>query len=165
MQVVAPPSWTQGYRRSVRRDRSGPVRSWLMAQSDVPEPGLPLKLEPCSNGEYLPTPASRIVRRTIEETNRLVDVRSRRLGMSRRQFLQSSAGMATMMTVLAACSRDEGEVGGQFTTEPTSTAAPQVDPTATAPPATTPPATAPVSPTDPTPVSYTHLTLPTILLV
>ena len=125
-----------------------------MAHPELPEPGLPLKLEPCSNGEYLPTPASRVVRRTVEETNRLVDGRARRLGMTRRQFLQSSAGMATMITVLAACSRDEGEVGGQFNAQPTATTQPTeptatprpVDPTATAPPA----ATAPVNPPDAT---------------
>ena len=87
-----------------------------MARPDPAEPGLPLKLEPCSNGEYLPSPASKIVRRTIAETNRVADVRSRRLGLSRRQFLQSSAGMATMMAVLAACSSDEGQTGGEFNT-------------------------------------------------
>ena len=119
-----------------------------MARVDPPDPGLPLKLEPCSNGEYVPTPASRIVRRTIEQTNQIADVRARRLGMSRRDFLMSSAGMATMMTVLAACSRDEGEVGGQFNTDPASaTPTPNPDPTATATPGATPSPTASPAPT------------------
>ena len=92
-----------------------------MARSEPSDPGLPLKLEPCSNGEYIPEPASRIVRRTVQETNELADVRARRLGISRRQFLQSSAGMATMMAVLAACSSSEGETGGQFNSSTSST--------------------------------------------
>ena len=99
-----------------------------MAHADPPDPGLPLKLEPCSNGEYIPEPASRIVRRTIEETRRLADVRARRLGITRRQFLQSSAGMTTMMAVLAACSSSEGETGGQFTS---STSSPSTTTTST----------------------------------
>ena len=90
-----------------------------MARPDPTHPGLPLKLEPCSNGEYVPSPASSIVKRTIEETNRVADQRARRLGISRRQFLQSSAGMTTMMAILAACSSDEGQTGGQF--DPTTT--------------------------------------------
>ena len=47
-----------------------------MARPDADDPGLPLKLEPCSNGEYIPSPASKIVRRTVEETNRIADVLS-----------------------------------------------------------------------------------------
>ena len=70
-------------------------QSLPMAQPESDDPGLPLKLEPCSNGEYVPSPATSIVRRTIEETHRVADLRSRRLGISRRQFLQSSAGMTT----------------------------------------------------------------------
>ena len=90
-----------------------------MARPDADDPGLPLKLEPCSNGEYIPSPASKIVRRTVEETNRIADVRARRLGISRRQFLQSSAGMTTMMAILAACSSQEGQTGGEL--DPTTT--------------------------------------------
>lgn len=101
-----------------------------MAHADHPDPGLPLKLEPCSNGEYEPAPSSQIVRRTIDETNRTVERRARRLGMSRREFLLSSAGVTTMMAVLAACSNDAGETGGQFTTTTTS-------PTTTSTPSTT----------------------------
>ena len=107
-------------------------QSLPMAQPESDDPGLPLKLEPCSNGEYVPSPASSIVRRTIEETHRVADLRSRRLGISRRQFLQSSAGMTTMMAILAACSSDEGQTGGQF--DPTTTSSSS---TSTSTPSTT----------------------------
>ena len=82
-----------------------------MAARDPQDPGLPLKLEPCSNGEYIPRPASKIVRNTIEKTNEIADIRAKRLGVSRRQFLLSSAGMTTMMAVLAACSSNAGQTG------------------------------------------------------
>ena len=140
-----------------------------MARPDPTHPGLPLKLEPCSNGEYVPSPASSIVKRTIEETNRVADQRARRLGISRRQFLQSSAGMTTMMAILAACSSDEGQTGGQF--DPTTTSSSTSTSTSTTSTTTT---TEAVAETDETmdedaaeealaapAVSYTHLTLPT----
>ena len=100
-----------------------------MARSDQPDPGLPLKLEPCSNGEFAPAPASRIVRQTIAQTNEIADVRARRLGMSRREFLLSSAGMTTMMTVLVACSSEAGQTGGQF--DPTTTTSSSTSTTST----------------------------------
>ncbi len=107
-----------------------------MARPDPTDPGLPLKLEACSNGEYIPSPASSIVRRTIRETNRIADTRSRRLGISRRQFLSSSAGMTTMMAILAACSSSEGQTGGQF--DPAATSSTSTSPATTSAPATSP---------------------------
>ncbi len=88
-----------------------------MARLEPPDPGLPIKLEPCSNGEHLPPPATPLVRNTIARTNKVVDAKARRLGISRRQFLRSSLGTTTMMAVLAACSRDEGQTGGRFEPE------------------------------------------------
>ena len=158
-----------------------------MAQPDLTEPGLPLKLEPCSNGEYVPSPASKIVRRTVNETNRIADVRARRLGFSRRQFLQSSAGMTTMMAILAVCSSSEGQTGGQI--DPTTTTTSSTTSTTSSPASTTSTTSGEIiAESDETmdedaaaealaapdgefifdiqgPVSYTHLTLPTILLV
>lgn len=85
-----------------------------MARPEPSDPGLPIKLEPCSNGEHLPPPAKPLIRKTIARTNALVDAKARRLGISRRDFLRSSLGTATMMAALAACSSDEGQTGGQF---------------------------------------------------
>ena len=118
-----------------------------MARSDPTDPGLPLKLEPCSNGEYIPSPASNIVKRTIAETNRIADSRSRRLGLSRRDFLRSSAGMTTMMAVLAACSAEEGQTGGQF--DPTTSTSTSSS-TTTSPPASSTSTTEAVAETEET---------------
>jgi uncharacterized protein len=65
------------------------------SQPDVP-PRLPLKLGPVSNGEVLPVrnPRVRVAQGlALEASERL----SRRLGVSRRAFLGSAAGMATTL--------------------------------------------------------------------
>lgn len=101
-----------------------------MAHPEPPDPGLPIKLEPCSNGEFLPAPSTELVRRTIERTNQVVEAKARRLGMSRRAFLRSSLGAATMMTVFAACTREQGQTGGTFdptTTTGASTSTPEAE--------------------------------------
>ena len=85
-----------------------------MARPEPPDPGLPIKLTPCSNGEFEPPPAPPVVLRTMALANEAVDRRARRLGMSRRRFLQSSLGAATSLTVLAACTREAGNTGGTF---------------------------------------------------
>jgi hypothetical protein len=83
------------------------------------DPGLPIKLGPCSNGEYIPAPPSRFTREVVRRTRELADRNARALGMSRRQFLLSSMGAATMLTVLGACSKDEeGSPGGTFVVDP-----------------------------------------------
>jgi uncharacterized protein len=100
------------------------------------EPGLPIAFHPLSNGEYDPLPRSPLVAETIRRSLDLADEHARRLGISRRQFLRSAAGMATVLTALAACSRDEAASrpastaarttpttgpGGTFTLPPEST--------------------------------------------
>jgi hypothetical protein len=84
------------------------------------DPGLPIKLGPCSNGEYLPRPASPFIREVARRTRTAAEYNARRLGMSRRQFLLSSMGAATMLTVLGACSNEaeEGSPGGTFAVDP-----------------------------------------------
>ncbi|MGH9085378.1 MAG: hypothetical protein ACRDYW_07990, partial [Acidimicrobiales bacterium] len=74
------------------------------------EPGLPIKLGPCSNGEYAPPPprpgivrAARLARSTCEDA-------ARRLGMSRRDFLRSSMASAATLLAIGACS-DDGDGG------------------------------------------------------
>jgi uncharacterized protein len=87
-----------------------------VAVADRPDPGLPIKLDPCSNGEYPPRPVTPLVRETVRRARRLCDERAGRLGLSRREFLLSSMGAATTLMVLAACSSDEsdGGSGGTF---------------------------------------------------
>ena len=84
------------------------------------DPGLPIKLGPCSNGEYLPRPPTRLAREIARRTRVEADAHARALGMSRRSFLLSSMGAATMLTVLAACSSEDegGSPGGSFAVDP-----------------------------------------------
>ena len=100
-----------------------------MARADD-DPGLPIKVGPCSNGEYLPVPPSPVVveamRRARAESERLAD----RLGMSRRRFLLSACGAATGLLALAACSREKAreegrDPGGTFEVPTTATTEPE----------------------------------------
>ena len=78
------------------------------SSSDEPdEPVLPFAFHPLSNGEYAPLPRSELVRETIRRTLDTAETNARRLGISRRQFLRSTAGMATTLATLAACSREQ----------------------------------------------------------
>jgi predicted TIM-barrel fold metal-dependent hydrolase len=58
----------------------------------------------------------------------LAEANARAIGMSRRQFLLSSMGTATMLSVLAACSSDaeQGRPGGTFVTPTDATRDPEV---------------------------------------
>ena len=62
----------------------------------------PIKLGPVSNGEFLPIPHSPFVHEVIRRTRALADDNARRLGVSRRQFLNGVTGAATMLFVLSA---------------------------------------------------------------
>ena len=66
---------------------------------EVP-PLLPIKLGPTSNGEYAPIPPPPGLRWVQCESLRRADAAARRLSISRRQFLQSSAGAATVLLAL-----------------------------------------------------------------
>jgi predicted TIM-barrel fold metal-dependent hydrolase len=81
-----------------------------------PDLELPIKLEPCSNGEFVPQPMSPVVRETIRRTNEAVDDHARLLGMSRRNFLRSVSGAALMLLTLDATARASraGAAGGRF---------------------------------------------------
>ncbi len=68
---------------------------------------LPLRFHPLSNGEYAPPPRSEVVREAIKRTLDTADSNARRLGVSRRSFLRSASGMATLLTALAACSSEQ----------------------------------------------------------
>src|SRR4051812_23173605 len=74
-----------------RDARSGGTIGRMPADED---PGLPIKLGPCSNGEYVPRPAAPLAREVARRTRDLADRHARAIGMSRRQFLLSSMGAA-----------------------------------------------------------------------
>jgi hypothetical protein len=94
------------------------------------DPGLPIKIGPCSNGEFLPPPPTPFAREVARRTRRAAERNARAIGMSRRKFLLSSMGAATMLTVLGACSKESesGGPGGTFEVDPEA----QTDPTAAA---------------------------------
>ena len=77
-----------------------------MARRDEQDPGLPIKLHPCSNGEFVPPPVSPVVREAVKRARADAERNARRLGVSRRQFLLSSMGAATTLAALSACSNE-----------------------------------------------------------
>jgi predicted TIM-barrel fold metal-dependent hydrolase len=97
------------------------------SERDV-EPGLPIKLAPCSNGEFAPLPPSLRLRRAVRLARATCDDAARRLGMTRRDFLRTSMASAATLLAIGACS-DDGDGGpsaGSFDVPPESTTDPEV---------------------------------------
>ena len=94
-----------------------------MARREPDDPGLPFAFHPLSNGEYAPLPRSPLVHETVRRVLDAADTSARRLGMSRRAFLSSSAGMALTLATLSACSKEKsgGNAGGTFSVPPDAT--------------------------------------------
>lgn len=110
--------------------------------SDNLESDEPIKLGPCSNGEYVPAASDELVREARRRTARDADELARRLGMDRRRFLASLSGAALALVNLAACSRERHAAERATATDPT-TVPSQPGGTFTVPPvATTEPAAA-----------------------
>ena len=90
-----------------------PVRSMCfdgaMASLDD-DPGLPLKLWPCSNGEYLPPPLEPLPREAMRRARAAADSDARRHGWSRRRFLTSAAGLVGGLVALES---RRGRPGGE----------------------------------------------------
>lgn len=84
-----------------------------MARRPDPDPGLPIKWQPVSNGEFIPPPATPLVREATRRSLAAIDANARRMGVSRRDFLLSACGSATMLVVLSSCSREEGRATGE----------------------------------------------------
>ena len=86
-----------------------------------PDLELPIKLEPCSNGEYVPPPMSAVAAETIRRTREAADDQARRLGISRRTFLRSVSGAALMLLTLdatARAARAGASIGGRYLLDP-----------------------------------------------
>lgn len=96
-------------------------RRRLEQQPDAP-PLLPLWPGPRSNGEFVPSDPTRRDRALYETALRRAEVAAARVGMDRRRFLQTSGGVAAVLSTydLAACS---GGGGGQTAGTTTSTSA------------------------------------------
>src|SRR3954447_7039155 len=87
------------------------------------DPGLPIKLGPSSNGEYVPSAPSPLVREAARRARAEAEATATHLGMSRRRFLLSSMGAALTLGVLGACSSDKSKAtgaspGGTFSIPP-----------------------------------------------
>ncbi|MCU1372218.1 MAG: hypothetical protein JWO77_3412 [Ilumatobacteraceae bacterium] len=100
-----------------------------MARRPDDAPGLPIKWHPVSNGEFVPPPATPLVREATRRSRAALEANARRIGVTRRQFLLSAMGSATMLAVLSACSSDEArssgkEPGGTFAIPPEATTEP-----------------------------------------
>ncbi|MDO8362492.1 MAG: amidohydrolase family protein [Actinomycetota bacterium] len=93
---------------------------------------MPFKLGRCSNGEFVPPPLSPVAAEAMRRARQISDDAARRLGWSRRQFLTSSAGMATGLVALQACT-DEARRAGATTTGPASTGPATTRPAMTGP--------------------------------
>jgi hypothetical protein len=96
-----------------------------MAKADDVDPGLPIKWNACSNGEFVAPRPSELIREAARRTRAEAEVQARRLGMSRRRFLLSSMGAATALLTLDACTRQQhryadcsGGPGGVFELPP-----------------------------------------------
>ncbi len=78
------------------------------------EPRLPIKLDPVSNGEFFPEPASAETRAAQALAMRMAEEGARRTGRSRRDFLRSACGAAATLLAMNAsygCAR-RGAGGG-----------------------------------------------------
>jgi hypothetical protein len=79
----------------------------------VGDPGLPIKLGPCSNGEFPPPRPSELVRETVRRARALCERNAQRLGMDRRDFLLTSMAAATTLFALSACAKEESRASGR----------------------------------------------------
>src|SRR6201988_3882509 len=66
----------------------------LVAGAEAASAQTPIPPQFVSNGEYLPPPQSAIQKKVEARINEFADVNSKHLGLSRRQFLHTSCGMA-----------------------------------------------------------------------
>lgn len=87
-----------------------------MRKSNRDEPvEFPISFHPSSNGEFEPRPVTDRDRMAAALYRRIVEVKSRRLGMTRRQFTESASGMVAALFVMNqayGCSRGGGVAAG-----------------------------------------------------
>ena len=72
----------------------------LVAGAETASAATPIPTQIVSNGEYLPPPQSETQKRVERRILELADVNGKRLGMSRRQFMQTSCGMAAAFVAM-----------------------------------------------------------------
>lgn len=67
---------------------------------DKGDPGLPIKLGPCSNGEYDPAPLDAEVTEVIKRSLIATNDAARRLGVTRRRFLKTTSASAIVLLTI-----------------------------------------------------------------
>lgn len=90
------------------------------------DPGLPVKLGACSNGEVPPHAPGPVVREAVRRAVDDCAEAARRIGMDRRRFLRTAMGSAVTLLALDACSKESGGTGGSFAVPSSSTTEPDV---------------------------------------
>ena len=75
---------------------------------------LPVKVDPTSNGEYVPVPLDSVNRGANRLAHKWAGENARHLGLSRRAFLVSSAGAATALLAFNRANAGAGRTGGFF---------------------------------------------------
>ena len=75
---------------------------------------LPVKVDPTSNGEYVPVPLDSVNRGANCLAHKWANENAQRLGLSRRAFLVSSAGSATALLAFNRANAEAGRAGGFF---------------------------------------------------
>jgi predicted TIM-barrel fold metal-dependent hydrolase len=72
----------------------------LVAGAETASAATPIPTQIVSNGEYLPPPQSETQKRVERRIFELADENSKRLGLNRRQFLQTGCGMAAAFVAM-----------------------------------------------------------------
>jgi len=72
----------------------------LVAGAEAASAATPIPTQIVSNGEYLPPPQSATQKRVEARIVELADANARRLGLSRRQFMRTSCGMAAAFVAM-----------------------------------------------------------------
>src|SRR5688572_26202528 len=72
-----------------------------MRKSEPDEaPRLPIKLEPCSNGEFVPPPPPPRLAEIEQRAHATAAAAAHRLGVSRRDFLATTSGSAAVLLAI-----------------------------------------------------------------
>jgi len=87
---------------------------------------LPIKLDTTSNGEFEPVPLSPANRAGNRLAHQVANENAKRLGVSRRDFLVSASGAASVLLAFNAANAEVGKLGGFFELEPEAALEPQL---------------------------------------
>jgi hypothetical protein len=81
---------------------------------DATDRALPIKVDPTSNGEFRPVPLTKTLARANALARERIGTHAKRLGVSRRAFLQSLCAAATTFGALNEAFAAQGNTGGSF---------------------------------------------------